>query len=385
MSLLSTRASGQDTDVRVTILVRILWTAGRPKLAINEARELSAMGHDVTVVFLRKSARVAGYSDLLAGVNHVVLTENNRSPLTPLYDYITGLFSPDRKGDGRIDYNLIREFPAYLRSHGADLLICHDQWAGLSGYYAKKKLGTPYVVYIDERLSTFRGVLGSVANRIEKRTLREALRVFAINPKVAVSVEQKCGVHAIVDMPGFAPAHLEDYSRKRNALIAVTMWDIGRKPSVYLDVMESLPGYELWMVGNWRDRGFRDTFLPEVSRRRLTDRVQLISGVTEAELDTLYQQAKFFIRFGFGEYGSPVGISEAIERGLPGIVNDDLGNAGLIRDAGAGLVMSQIDANSVRNYIEENDNPTRYPLLQQKVVSLAGRFSWRDHAAGLVA
>ena len=91
--------------MRIIILVRILATQGRPKLAAAEALELSKLGHDVELVFLRKSEKMSGYSDILSGVKHKILTNHNDSPLVPLYDYITGLFMPDRKGDLRIDYN----------------------------------------------------------------------------------------------------------------------------------------------------------------------------------------------------------------------------------------------------------------------------------------
>ena len=84
--------------MKICILVRILWSAGTRKFAISEAKDLRSMGHDVELVFLRKSAKVNVYDDLLKDIKVFVLSERNESLFVPLYDYITGVFMSNRKG-----------------------------------------------------------------------------------------------------------------------------------------------------------------------------------------------------------------------------------------------------------------------------------------------
>ena len=101
--------------MKIAILVRILWSAGTQKIAIQEARTLTQMGCDVELIFLRRSKSGEVYGDLLKNINYRVLSENNKSVLVPIYDFITGIFMSSRKGEGRIDYNLIRGFPSLAR------------------------------------------------------------------------------------------------------------------------------------------------------------------------------------------------------------------------------------------------------------------------------
>ena len=138
--------------MRIVILVRILWTAGAQKIAIQEAKELKRMGEDVTLVFLRRANRLSGYDDILEDVDYKILSDGKTSLFTTFYNYITRLFMPDRAGEGRIDLDLIRRFPKFAKELGANYVICHDQWAGLAGYYAWKICSCIQVIGIFCRL-----------------------------------------------------------------------------------------------------------------------------------------------------------------------------------------------------------------------------------------
>ena len=80
--------------MKIVILVRILWSAGAPKKAIREAKELTQLGHQVELVFLRRSKQFNTYDDLLKDTKWKVITDYNNSILVPLYDYLTLNISP---------------------------------------------------------------------------------------------------------------------------------------------------------------------------------------------------------------------------------------------------------------------------------------------------
>lgn len=101
--------------MKIAILERILWSAGTQKFAISQAKALQAIGHDVELIFLRRSPKADVYEDLLKGVRVIVLSEKNKSPFAPIYEYITEIFMSSRKREGRVDYNLIRKFPPFKR------------------------------------------------------------------------------------------------------------------------------------------------------------------------------------------------------------------------------------------------------------------------------
>lgn len=371
--------------MKIVILVRILWTAGAPKKAVRQAKELSKLGHDVHLVFLRRSGRLGGYKDLLEGVNYSIVVERNTSLLVPLYDFITGLFSPDRKGEGRLDYNLIKKFPKYISKSLPDILICHDQFAGLAGYYLKRRYGTPYIVLLHERIDwEKKGILSRLAQYYEKITLLNAEHVIASTDKIAVTARDKYNIPCSVDYQGLDIAEFASYNDKQNALIAVSMWDEGRRPTTYLDIISAIPNYMLYMVGNWRNEELERKFHEEIQRRNVSEKVVLKKGIPETELNELYDRSKFVIRFGFGEYGESHAVFEGLQRGVPVIINDDLGSSAFVKAYGVGNVLKEITPERVKECIKQFDNPKMYKELQDKIIRMSSDFNWEKHAEKLL-
>jgi glycosyltransferase involved in cell wall biosynthesis len=365
--------------MRVTIVVRILWTAGAQKLAIAEARHLTTLGHEVDLIFLRGS-QLGGYDDILRGLNYRVLSPDGKSALTPLYDGITRMFAPEGRGaESRVDLNLIRAFPDSISDAVPDLLICHDQWAGLAGLYAKKRYGVDYSVYIHEKTLPYAvPILGSFADRVEYRVLANARRVFAVTEKVARTIRAKHRVPVVANYIGMDSHPGVPYDQRANRLLAVSMWDSGRRPEVYLSVLAHLPGYELLFVGRWRNAELRTRFLSSARRLGVEDRVHLLEGISEKDLDGAYNSSKFYLRFGWGEYGSG-STAEAIQHSIPLIVNREIGTSEIIESSGAGLVLDQIDPTRIRSYVMDQDVPDRYAALQRNVAQLAADHSWDSH------
>ena len=96
------------------------------------------------------------------------------------------------------------------------------------------------------------------------------------------------------------------------------------------------------------------------------------------------KKSKFVIRFGFGEYGLGTATIEAIQNGDPLIINSDLGTAELVNRYSCGIVLNNIDANSIKKFIDENNNEDSYKSLQDNIIKLSNDYSWRKHAEKLL-
>lgn len=369
--------------MKIVILLRVLWTAGAQKIAIREAKELELMGNQVEVIFL-KGKILPEYDELLKGINYKILSETGDSIFSPIYQYITNRFMPDRGSESRVDYNLIRKFPSYIKNQNIDYIICHDQLAGLAGYYSYKKFGIKYSVFIHERLSpNTDSTLSRLWHNYEHRILENAVKVFTITEKVASTVEEIQNINAIPNYPGMDIQKITDFNEKENALIAVSMWDYGRKPESYLDIIENIPGFILYFVGNFRIKELENQFKNEIEKRKLEKKVIMRQGIKESELIELYQKSKFVIRFGFGEYGLGSAM-EAIQNCDPIIINSDLGTADLVNRYSCGIVLDNINSGSIQKFIDSNNNENSYRILQENIVKLSNDYSWRKHAKELI-
>ena len=369
--------------MKIIILVRILWTAGAQKIAIREARELEALGNQVELVFLR-GKKLPEYDELLEGIDYKIISETGNSIFSPLYQYITHKFMPDRGVETRVDYNLIRYFPKYIKNKKVDYIICHDQLAGLAGYYTFKKLGVKYSVIIHERLSFNSSILGKMWQKYEHKVLEKAIDVFTITEKIADSVQKIQNVKANANYPGMDVQRTTEFFKKENSLIAVAMWDYGRKPELYLDIIEKVPDFILYFVGNFRIKELENEFKDEIKKRKLEKKVIMKQGITESTLIKLYQKSKFVIRFGFGEFGLGTATIEAMQNCVPLIINSELGTAGLVNRYSCGLVLNDIATNTINRFIDENNNENSYKILQDNIVKLSNNYSWRKHAERLL-
>jgi glycosyltransferase involved in cell wall biosynthesis len=366
--------------MKIVILVRILWTAGAPKVAIDEYKVLERLGHDVHLIFLRKTPSGDLFLPLLGSMHWNIMSSGSPSRFTSIYDLITGIFMPDRKGDGRLDYDLIREFPSYIKDSKPDLVICHDQWAGLAGYYAFKKYGVKYVTILHESLGEYRvPFLGKMANHYEKRTLKNSHRIFAINETIANSVKRLYHFTAIVNYHGMDSISTVNYDNKKNLIVASSTWDKNRARDVYLKATIALPDYKLFIAGRWRDASLKESYVKLINQYNLSKRVELIDSIDETELKRLYACSKFVMRFGYKESGNPHAIIDALSNGTLPILNSELGIAKLIKDFDAGLIVDPTHEDQIVQSIKRADNAKEYSKFQDNISKLCSIYTWEKH------
>lgn len=378
--------------MKIRILVRILWSAGTQRIAIEQARSLRDLGHEVELIFIRKSKENHNYQQLLEGINYTVLTEENESILVPLYDSITGIFMDDRKGDGRIDYNLIRNFWHYLSDRKTDLLICHDQWGGLAGYYAHKKLGTKYAVYVHEKINSYDYVCGIVKSRLvklvrryENEIFKNAVAVIGVTDKVAESVSKSYPVKCYPIFPGFSKRIEERPLNFRQELVTISHWSSVKHPYLYIDLMKELSGWKLMMLGNWTSEIFREEFLKRCKKEFREERIFLRDHLTEEEKRRYLINSDAFVRFGRDEYGPGMGNVEALEHLTPVIVNDRVGIAPIIRRFELGYVVKDDDFTGIVEFLNNLKSEEFADLLFKRINNFVLENGWEKHVRELLA
>lgn len=342
------------------------------------------MGHDVELVFLR-GKKIAEYEELMEGIRYTIISETGDSLLSPIYWYITHIFAPTRDRQSRVDYNLIRNFPKYLKDKQVDYLICHDLFGGLAGFYAKKKLGIRYSVYVHERIGRHKEpILGRIVHAYDKKVLKSSVAIFGVSEKVKRTVEDFYGFPAVTNFPGMDIGAITSFDEKEDALITVSMWDPNRKLEKCLDIISIIPGFILYVVGNFKTKEYRESFHKEVAMRGIADRVVVKHNVRESELLELYQKSKFSLRFGTNEFGVGTSTIESIQNCIPLIVNS-LGTSDLISKYSCGLVVDEIDPLDIKTFIERNNNRASYESLQKNIEELSKNYSWKKHAMTLLA
>ena len=92
----------------------------------------------------------------------------------------------------------------------------------------------------------------------------------------------------MANYPGMDINKITEFNKKENALIAVSLWDYGRKPELYLDVIEKIPNFVLYFVGNFRIKELEEKFEDEIIKRKLENKVIMKQGVKESDFILLF-------------------------------------------------------------------------------------------------
>ena len=374
--------------MRIAVVVRILWSAGTQKFAIEQTKALSDKGYNVELIFIRRGKNGNVYDNMLKDLNYRVLYESNRSILVAIFDFITGIFMKNRKGEGRVDYNLIKLFPSIVKER-YDLIICQDQWAGLAGYYTYKKFGTPYFVIIHERINNMpwvKGVyriLALLALRYQKKILLSARKVLALTKDVAITVEEfysKYHLKVVKDFPGINSEEFVPFSEKTDTIVLVSYWNEVKFPELYFHVFKNISDFKFIMIGNWISEAYKNEYIEKLAENNLISRVKLITSLSEYEKNDIISSSKYYLRFGQGEYGPGYGSIEALKLGVPLIVNRELGIANEIKGYKVGLVVDDPkDTNRILEFINKNNNAELYNELQENIRRFNNEHSWKRH------
>lgn len=369
--------------MKIIILVRILWASGAQKIAIEEAKSLTKLGHEVKLVFLRETESGKYLKPMLEGINFEVYS--SKKPKW-IYSAVTGMFMPDRKGNGTVDYNLLKQYPKSINKNDVDYIICHDPWTGLAGYRINKRLDIPYSVMYHEKVTGKYSVpiLGKFALKIEKKILKNAAAVFGITKKVTDTVHNAYNIEVIPNLPGMNLGIWKPFNEKKNILLVSATFDKNRDPIDYVNIIEKLPDFMLYVVGSWRETLEYDKFIKLVNDKDVASKVVVKRGISETELQSLYTDAKFSLRFGKDEYGLGTSNVEAISKLTPIIINSDLGISDLIREYGGGIIIDSKDPEIAKSIIQKYNNKSSYETLQKQLINITKTYTWEFHANNLI-
>ncbi|MEM3830482.1 MAG: hypothetical protein QXP36_14920 [Conexivisphaerales archaeon] len=109
-------------------------------------------------------------------------------------------------------------------------------------------------------------------------------------------------------------------------------------------------------IGNWTSEEYRNKFLMRMSEEKLEEKIELFENVSESEKNQILPRSKFFIRFGTGEFGTLYGTLEALENGVPVIVDKELGIADDLRGYSDSLIVEDVSNEGViEAFIKTND------------------------------
>lgn len=348
------------------IATRLMWPGGVFRTALEEARYTSSK-----LYVLRKAHHPTPFST--EGVNFEILRNSNSNGniLTNVFSLLTLFYDKERGTDATIDLDLIFKLSKMgdIKDHN---ILYFDQFIALSGYINYVKYGKSYNIFLHETVLGRKHDLKTVPLAMyDKLILRHAKNVIT-NSLWNQKVLANFGIKSQVVYLGCDPVDKLNFKRKP-IVIAVSMWDRFRKPELYVDLAKEVNA-EVWICGSWTRDDYKMEFIEKYG-----DAVHVTGPITDDFLNDLYNEASFYIRFGFEERGPGLGGIEALGHGLPVISNQGLGISEVIDDSVNGFIVSDMHeaAEKINHVLSNNEKH----LVMIKNAWLKGReLSWANHA-----
>lgn len=298
-------------------------------------------------------------------------------------------------------YTFGERLARYMRGTWRDYDICHDNQTLSWGLLKLREMGLPVVgtihhpITMDRRIDiqhaktlglkllkwrwySFLNMQTKVARQLDplivisESTKRDAMREFGLKP------EQLRLVYHGIDHIRFRP--MPQVKRRDDLIVACASADVPLKGLIYLiraydELLKTHPHAKLKVVGRLREGNTMD----ELTSRGLMGKVEFLSGLSDEDIATLYNEAAIAVSPSVYEgFGFPCG--EAMACATPVIAT----NGGSLPEiAGeAGLVVPHSNPPALADALRRllNDAALRVQLGAMGRERILKHFTW-DHAA----
>lgn len=381
-----------DLPNNIGVLIDKIKPGGPTKMAFKEVKWLQRFGYNAKlVVMTEEHTRDYRYNDLTRNIPLEFLSREfprffRRSFRLPYFSFFSSchLFGPIFA-------------PELITKEETSLLIAHETYTCFTALEVHRRKGIPYIAYIHDpityilpkvygREGSLKHVLpllylaGSYLDRlIVENSVATLTNSVATLERVKKVVNKE---EVVVAYPGCNP--INNLPEKRgDYLLALTKWDLGKKPHMLLDILERINcEVKLVVAGFWVQEEIKKDFIQEVKRRKLSNQVEILGPLPENMIKELYLGARMLIHpivEGFGMIGL-----EAAAYGCPFIIPKGAGVTELFRNRINGLFPEEGNIDEYIKYVDKLVSDERLAWkLGYEAWKIAKQYTWEAHTKTL--
>ncbi len=374
--------------MKVAVVIDRIIVGGVEKIAIEEVRALRKLGHDASLVVLRrKTLSENAFADMLNDIPVEFLDDRIPSWLRlsfnmPLMKFFATF---------HITYPYI--LPHYVKKGEYDAIFSHGTYTSFSTIRIAKKAGVPLatlvwdpLLYILDRV--YSSILPKPLTLIARPVLRGMDRYIltkggvivlgsTAHDKLVRSIVPSCTPRVLY--PGVHP--IEKQSKKAGYLLAVTAWKDGKNPEYFLEVARRVPNAKIRLAGKWIDPLYEQRYRKLLKENALEDRIELLGEVTEENLQSLYANATLLLQTNFDPgFGMPA--LEAAAQATTFVIPKGQGVCALFRNGVDGFYTNEHNLDQIAIDIELllNDKSMASQMGISAWNRVRSQYSWEAHA-----
>ena len=396
--------------MKIGVLVDRITPGATPKFLAGEVSQFRAMGHDAEAIAIVDTGLASDSYQFNEFLDTIPIRYmSTEHPMLNKFDFGIPPFAFFSAFDLVAGYSMGR----FLRNDAQkyDLIVAHTSISSWIANKIKRSIGIPYIsvmwdtisfiledVYQNKRVLKPLMPIGSrLARAMDRRLIDEALFTITGSLPHQKLIEQYTGRSADVVYPGVEAA--EDIPEQRgDYFFTIDRWDQGNLPTWLLDVIVALPEPIMFKIaGFWWPSSLRTEFEKIIQDKGLSQQVELLGPVSEAELTTLFRGARAMIYP--HNAGIVFGVMEAAAQGCPVMMQESIdlfshGVNGLFPSAGSGSKSSNSkwDTHRPDDLTEFVEHASRLATderfawqLGHAAWELIKDYSWQAHAEKIIA
>jgi glycosyltransferase involved in cell wall biosynthesis len=360
-----------------------------PKMVGQEVRGLSDLGYRAEALVI-KSGYSPIYSYHLAGVK-IESISDMAPPVSVLDLKFPGFsfFSLHHLTSAAVS-------PLLFKQGRWDIIVCLAAYTCFTAQALKKSRGIPYLafigtepftyilpkVYSGKPLGRLLPFLMPFAGFLQEYILRDCEAVITFS-KTYDHLIREYSSKPIETLPAgcFPIESLPD--KREKFILTFDRWDIGNTPHIFLEILPKIDrDIKLVVAGHWYPESIRTSFIAEVKRKNLEDRISILGPLNELDIIRLCSSAMIHVHTNKEAFGMQ--SLEAAACGCPIIVPKGSGVTELFQDGLHGFFPEEGDIGGITDAINRISSD---PLLAWKLGfeawQVAKRNTWKEHAQRL--
>lgn len=345
--------------MKVGILIDQLVSGSAPKTVGQEVRGLSRLGYKSEAIVIKNGFDTT-YQSHLSGVPIRCLS--NRFPY--------GLNRFDTKIPGFSFFSLHHLAspvfsPSFVKEKQWDVLVTHASYTCLTARFLRRFRNIPYFAFIGTEPSYFileriysktslgrlMPVLVPLSFMFDKYVVAKSLAIITFSSKYHYLIKPYSDKPLEVLYPGCFAVEAPRVERE-DFILAFDRWDIGNTPNFLLNMLQKLSRkIKLVVAGHWYPSRLYGDFIEEVSKRNLSDQVEVLGPINEAQIIDLCSRALVHVHPNLEAFGMQ--SLEAAAAGCPIVIPEGSGVTELFQNGVHGFFPRDRDVDSFAENVDK--------------------------------
>jgi glycosyltransferase involved in cell wall biosynthesis len=377
-------AAKKTNKLKIGILVDQLVPGGVQKSAIEEAKNLKTLGHEVILFVLIRLHYDYQYQDLSKGLKVVFLSDYNprlfrRAIRITHFAFLTHLHLLNPFFAGR--YTVLKKL---------DFIISHGTTTCITAQAISRKLKVPYMAFIwdpmifiwDKVYSRQMRLLSYLVKpliRHYERSFLNAAALVATSSRVHQQyIKNVYHVDPIIIHPGCFPPRTTP-KKSGQLILGYTRWELAKNPDLFLWLAKKMPKAYFLLAGSWTSGHEEEFFIKKIKRQGLEKRIKLKSPITRGDFKKIASQSLVWVHPNFEAFGM-AGL-EMAAYGLPIIIPKGSGVTELFEEGKHGFFPSPSNKKAFLSHLRLLlKNPSKASRMGQEAAKIGRRYTWKKHS-----